>query len=241
MKKFCVLTTGRSGSTALMDALAAFDDIGLPNRQFPCDDNELLNPKRSKATVACYSKLSGERISTESALFEAYFRSNSQFAFAGFKSMPLRHQNLDLLTLDQEIQVITIYREDIYSTAASFLTAARFGTWRREGEPQTHRLRFESAHEQMVDSNVAYLAKSFELLSEVQGAIRLRFEDLCTAQYANPELDAYFGRAVRFLNPRPPRSGSEYIENWAEFCEFVERARLKHSGRAAGPELSVGS
>src|SRR5690606_28342528 len=121
-----------------MDALAGFDDVGLPSRQYTCEDNELLNPKRPKSTLACYSKLSGRSILSEIELLRAFYDSNRHFAFAGFKSMPLRHESHEhfrLLTADPEVQVITIQREDLHSTVASFLAAARFGTWRREGEP----------------------------------------------------------------------------------------------------------
>ncbi|MEE9289637.1 MAG: hypothetical protein V3U99_01360, partial [Alphaproteobacteria bacterium] len=35
-RRFCVLTTGRTGSTALMNRLQRFEDIALPNRNIDC-------------------------------------------------------------------------------------------------------------------------------------------------------------------------------------------------------------
>lgn len=206
-----------------MDSLAAHPDIGLPIRQYDCDDNELLNAIRLKETQRCYSELAGQRLDGESALIEAFFASNLQFAYAGFKSMPLRHRELSSLLADPELQIITIRRWDLCSTAASFLLATRFGTWRREGEEQKNLYEFVAEDEQMVRSNLAYLEKSWKLLQGVPSAIDLIFEDFCYAGHSDPLLNEYFGRTITFLHPRAPRSGSEYIKNWGDFRAFVEK------------------
>ena len=43
--RFCLLTTGRAGSTALMDAIAAGDDVTVPGDLIDCRDHELVNPE----------------------------------------------------------------------------------------------------------------------------------------------------------------------------------------------------
>ena len=43
-KRFCILTTERTGSTSLGDALAAWDDVVVPGKLVPSVDNELLHP-----------------------------------------------------------------------------------------------------------------------------------------------------------------------------------------------------
>ncbi len=38
MRKFCVLTVGRAGSTALLGRLARYPDIALPGKNIECID-----------------------------------------------------------------------------------------------------------------------------------------------------------------------------------------------------------
>jgi len=45
-KTFCVLATGRAGSTLLMKALKKFEDVAVPNKNVVCPDEELLHPAK---------------------------------------------------------------------------------------------------------------------------------------------------------------------------------------------------
>lgn len=216
-----------------MDCLAVFDDIGVPGKQFDCDDNELLNPRRLTATVDYYSTLSKAKIRGELSLFDAFYESNAHFAYAGFKSMPLRHKQLGALLTKQDTQIITIVRSDVASTCASFITAHRHGTWRREGILPDYRYRFTEQDAELLRGNVQYLLRSWKLLQDIPGAIALSFEDCCEPTFESPKLDAYFGRPVRFQNPRPPVSGAFYVENWLEFQEFVKSVWLQNGGDEA--------
>lgn len=213
-----------------MDSLAAHPDIGLPNRQYDCDDNELLNPIRIQETRRHYEAVAGRSLSKEGDLIDAFFASNQSFAYAGFKSMPLRHSDLRCLVEDPDVQIITIRRWDLCSTAASFLLAMRFGTWRREGEKQENFYEFLGEDQQPVRDNLAYLEKSWRLLKGLPSAIDLIFEDFCYEGHSDPLLEQYFERPIAFLNPRPPRSGAEYIKNWGEFREFVAKNWIELGG-----------
>ena len=48
--RICGRTVGRTGSTALMDAVQGFDDIAVPNKTIACPDNELVHPRRVRLT-----------------------------------------------------------------------------------------------------------------------------------------------------------------------------------------------
>ncbi len=67
MKRFIILTSGRAGSTSLIDVLARFDDIAVPSKQIDCIDNEIFHPKFIKKYAEEYQKLSGVPV-TASAL-----------------------------------------------------------------------------------------------------------------------------------------------------------------------------
>jgi len=87
-KKFCVMTIGRSGSTSFMNCLEAYDDIGVPNKNIACIDNELLHPKRTQGYLNEYEQLSGTAITNPQQMIENFYAFNSHYGYAGFKSMP---------------------------------------------------------------------------------------------------------------------------------------------------------
>jgi len=122
-KKFIVFTTGRAGSTALMDSLEKFDDVALPNKNIACRDNELLNPIEIKKYLIEYQGLCNRPVNSQEYLIECFFEYNSKAAYAGFKSMPTRHIHLRKLISNKDIRFIILTCRDICSTVASFFIA----------------------------------------------------------------------------------------------------------------------
>jgi hypothetical protein len=230
--RFCLLTVGRAGSTSLMNALAKFDDIAVPSKNIECVDNELVHPEQVSNYARQYSRLCGVPIASPSALIECFFSHNAGYRYCGFKSMPNRHRDFEAFTRREDIRFITLTREDIASTAASFLTALTTNSWRRSGGSQPAKLRFRrTEHERSVLGNLLYIQTSQTLLARVPRAIALTYEALCQPDFSSAALDEFFARPIGIQDPRPPTSGASYIENWDEFRQFVEEALR---GLAAG-------
>ena len=228
MRRFCLLTVGRAGSTALMDRLARDPDIAVPGKNMSCVDHELTHPARVQAHAAAYAGLCGRQISTVEQLIDCFFAVNRDAAFAGFKTMPNRHKDLAAFVARPDIRFVTLTRRDVTSTVASFLMAMATESWRRSGEPQTARWRFDADRDaQAVLGNLRYVVRSDAQLERVPNAIALAYEDLCDPEFSSAELDGFFGRAVRLDDPKPPTSGESYVANWAEFRAFVEEARAR--------------
>lgn len=230
MKRFILLTTGRAGSTALMDVLAKHEDIAVPNKQIDCRDNEILNPDHVRKYLAQYQRRSGVPVRDELSLIRAFYRASAGAGFAGFKSMPNRHRHLRELLEQDNPQVITLIRDDLAATVASFIVAIDAGTWRRAGGRQAVRFVFGPRYAARVRGHIDYILRSIAQLRALPNAIHLRFEDLCQAGYANQALEQYFQRPIRLPNPQPPLSGSEYVDNWEEFTFFIAQY-LKESAR----------
>ena len=221
--RFCLLTTGRSGSTSLMNFLAKFDDIALPCIDVECADNELLNPKRAAQYAKVYAARCALPVNTVNDLIECFYRVHGTATYAGFKSMPNRHPDFDAFAARSDIRFITLVREDIVSTVASLLVAIDTGFWRRVGEPHSAKWRFDLARdEQRVLSNLAYVLQSNEVLRLIPDAIALTYEELCEPNFRSSALNHFFARHVCIENPRPPTHGSSYVENWDEFAAFVQ-------------------
>jgi hypothetical protein len=228
MRRFCLLTIGRAGSTSLMDRLAREADIAVPGKNISCIDHELTHPARIQAHAAAYAGLCGHEIRTVEELIECFFAVNGAAAFAGFKTMPNRHKDLAAFVAQPDVRFITLTRRDVASTVASFLLAMATESWRRYGEPQTARWRFDAGRDaQAVLGNLRYVARSHTQLEQVPNAIALAYEDLCRPEFRSADLDAYFGRAIRLDAPKPPTSGESYVENWREFRAFVEEAHAR--------------
>ena len=225
MHRFCVMTTGRTGSTALMDAIAAGADVAVPARQLPdCRDHELLHPRAAASHARRLGLLGGRPIRSRAALVEAFFDLNGDRAFAGFKSMPNRHPDFETFTRREDLRVVTLLRRDRVSTAASFLHAETCGTWRRSGGTPTERLRVETSHRSRLLDNLAFLHRAERMLAAVPGAIRLVYEDLCDADFEAPELDRFFGRRIRLAYPRGATRAEDYVENFDAFERFVHES-----------------
>jgi len=221
-KKFIVLTSGRAGSTALMDFLESFDDVALPNKNFACRDNELLHPDRIKEHFIKYQELCNKPVSSQEDLIERFFEYNSKTPYAGFKSMPTRHIHFGQLIARQDIRFIILTRKDICSTIASFFVAVHTGSWRRSGGPQSVRWQFCNEHVKQVLEHLGYVYKCDKLLGQIENGVRITYEDLCLPDFNNNELNDFFGRTVRIEDPKQPVSAADYVVNWEEFKKFVE-------------------
>lgn len=231
MKKFILMTTGRAGSTAIMDVLEKHDDIAVPNKQIDCRDNELLNPTTIERIAEFYRRATGATIDSDLTLIDAFFTGNARAAYAGFKSMPNRHRNLQALTETPDIQFITLHRQDLAATVASFIVAIDHGTWRRDGGTQTHRFAFGPEFEKRALGHLSYLLASLKVIERIPNAIRLTYEEICSPTFSSQALDAFFGREIKLDTPQPPTDAAHYVDNWHRFSEFIAR----HLGRMAGP------
>lgn len=224
-RRFCVLTVGRSGSTSLMNFLKSFPDIALPCRDTDCVDNELLNPEWAAKYAQVYAKLGNHPVRTRDELIECFYKYHADSAYVGFKSMPNRHRDFHAFSLRPDIQFITLVRDDIASTIASFLVAMNTGSWRRYGEPQLARWVFKPARDgQRVLSNLSYVLQSNAALRHIPSAIALTYEALCDPAFSDEALNRFFARQISIDNPRPPTHGSSYVENWDVFCNFLRKA-----------------
>ncbi|MFT4564427.1 MAG: hypothetical protein ACI9BW_004190 [Gammaproteobacteria bacterium] len=220
--RFFVLTTGRAGSTSLMDALGSHPDIATPSKQIDCPNNEIFQVVKPDRYWETYARLSGVPVVDELSLARAFFCSNSA-SFAGFKTMPNRHRRLQQMITDNGIQVIGLIRRDLSSTIASFIAAVDAKSWQRSGEHQRYHFRFSSAIEARVDAHLVYLLTSLRQLKKLRDTIMIEFEDLCTETFCHHSLNNYFQRPIRLHDPRQPIDGATYVENWTEFTRYVQR------------------
>ena len=229
MKYFCILTTGRSGSTSLINALAAHRDIITPDKLTESPDNELLHPEWIARYVSVFQQFTNTPIRDELQLIQGFFNASKQEGaqFAGFKSMPNRHRQLSALVNHPDIQIITLVRKDLPSTIASFLMAMKKGTWRRNGEKQQNVLTFEPAMQQQALNNLQYVVHSEQVLKQIPNAIHLEFESLCQAGFSHPRLNSFFQRVTKLDNPKTPVSAESYVDNWLEFKTFVDKEAAK--------------
>jgi hypothetical protein len=241
--KFCIMTTGRSGSTALTEALQS-DEVLLPRDLFDCPDSELLHPRRIRDHVRWFSRELQREIATSSALIDAFYSWPTAAKFVGFKSMPNRHRDFSEFTGRKDVQFITLIREDVPSTVASFrLATLRRGQWKRQGEAQSQSWTFTEKDMPPIFGNLVYILMSQHFLRTIPDAINLRYEEICTPDFRDEALDEYFGRQIRLTNPRSPVSGSTYVSNWDVFSRFIEQTseQIKAAiSQNSGNDPSVG-
>ena len=161
---------------------------------------------------------------TQEELIECFYSHHAASAYAGFKSMPNRHHDFRAFTSRSDIQFITLVRDDIASTVASFLVAMHTGSWRRSGEPQPARWVFEPARDgQLVRSNLSYVLQSNTALRRIPNAIAFTYEALCDLAFNDEAMNRFFARQISIDSPRPPTHGSSYVENWDEFDNFLKK------------------
>jgi len=226
-KKFCLLTFGRAGSTALINLLQDYPDIMVPNKQIDCQDNELVHHRRSRKYAKAYEQLCACRINSIDELIGCFYNHNAQSPYCGFKSMPDRHPDFRQFMSRKDIRFITLVRADIPSTVSSFMLAMAHGTWRRDGGTPDQRWTFTPDQRDRVLGNLIYIQQSLARLRNVPDAISLTYEELCRPDFNNEALNTFFAREIRLANPKPPTSGEKYVTNWDEFCSFIREACLQ--------------
>lgn len=240
-QRFCVLTSGRTGSTALMERFREEMDVVLPSHDVDCVDEELLHPERAADYARHYAEATGRAIQDESGLVDAFFGHHADAAYVGFKSMPNRHPNLAAFVSRPDVAFITLTRADIPSTVASFMLAMRRGTWRRHGGQPQQSWTFTEADEQQVRWNLAYVLKANATLARVPARVRLTYENLFAPGFRSAELDKLFGRPIQIAAPKAPVSGRDYVTNWQVFTAYLNRTvQEMMATRACGPDGTVG-
>lgn len=224
-QQFCVMTVGRSGSTSLMNYLEQFDDIALPCKDVvDCTDNELLRPDRLIQYQAHYGLLTAKAVNSPKELITAFYHKHEAKAYAGFKSMPNRHDDILSFIANPKVKIISLWREDTASTVASFMKAIETGFWQREGatEKDTKWCFVPTKHATTVLANLQYTMNAITILKNAPNTIKFSYEQLCNPSFSHPELNAFFGREVKIANPKPPTSAETYVENWTEFKAFID-------------------
>jgi hypothetical protein len=222
-KKFCLITPGRSASTALMNVLEGFDDVAVPNKNIDCPNNELIQQRKVKQYRQLYFELTNIPINSNPDLINQFFEYNQDYPYTGFKTMPMRHKDDPEFMRRSDIQFIILVREDIPSTVASFITARRRNTWNRTGGKSNEKFHVGGIDKLMVWGNIGYIRSSLKALTKIKDAIHITYEDLCSPGFSNSELNEFFGREIKLDRPVTPTSGNDYIENWEKFKLFVER------------------
>ena len=222
-----------------MQSLEAFSDVMVPNKQLPCFDNELINPREVQRISTYYQRLYSQKITNDLRLTDAFFSAGASGGFVGYKSMPHRHGSVPELMKIFGIQFITLYRRDIAATIASFIIAKKYDEWRRAGEEQKRRLVFDADLHDDVMLHVNYIARTHTRMREIPDAIEVYYEDMCTEDFDNPALNNYFGRRVELKAPKPPISVSQYVTNWQAYTEFVRvhYARLSKEWQSQPPQF----
>lgn len=229
MRRFCVLTTGRTGSNALFDGFARHPDIAVPTLDGGTTNSELLHPRvldRYRQLLAGH----GERATPDAAsLVDAFFDSRRDAAFAGFKLMPWQHPDIASFILRSDIKRIVLSRDDLPSMLASWFIANRFDSWQKSSRAVVAEWTFGRAHVAELRRHLIFVLHSKHQLDRVQGAIELRYEDLCEPGFCSEPLDEFFGRHVALPEPKAATQGREYLRNWQEFVDFVndETAKLR--------------
>jgi hypothetical protein len=224
VKKFCLMTMGRSGSTSLMNAIARQDDVMTPVKVFTgCPDHELLHPKRARKFARALSQFTERPVRSRDALIEAFYRLRPA-RFIGFKSMPERHKAYAEFVRREDIQFITLVRRDIVSTVASFMVARVAGTWRRDGGDQGNRWSFGPDNQDLVLGSLRYVLRTERKLRSIPQPIELAYEDLCDPDFNDASLDTYFGAHIALEDPKPPTDAATYVTNWREYEAFVRGA-----------------
>lgn len=241
-RQFCLMTVGRTGSTWLINAIGALPDVVVPSKNVPSPDNELIHHN----TQPGYEKLAGRKFANTNQLVDFFYHVNREAKFAGFKSMPRRHHpDYSGFAQRADVQFITLDRRDIFATAASFLTAIKHRTWRRQGGVPPQKLLYEPTDERQLQINLGYMARGRLALLEPRNAIALYYEDLCRPGFSSAELNEYFEQPVALEGAKPPTQTSEYVENDSEFRAAVEhawnsiRSRMTDEQRARFDSLSL--
>src|SRR5687767_7725585 len=101
LKRFCLVSSGRSGSTSLMRVFESHSDIVVPP-----GNGELLNPKSREFYAKYVERSTGTVTDSPQELLERFFSSNESAAYAGFKLIPLQYKDVGRFLRRQDIKFI---------------------------------------------------------------------------------------------------------------------------------------
>jgi hypothetical protein len=232
-KVFCVVSPGRSGSTALMDALRHHTDICIPPH-----NAELLSPHMREQFVRLVAARAGKRPETDAELLALFLASAGDARYVGFKVMPLQSGIFTDFARRTDVQFITLARRDSASLVASWLIAKRFNSFKVGSREVVRSIRFGADWSQEVRWHVRAIQRNLAAMGRLPGAIHLDYEDLCAPDFANARLNEFFVRSIRLVHPRAPTDAREYVENWDEFSHFVNEELRQQ--RASAPPRALG-
>lgn len=221
-KKFCVVSTGRCGSSSFMRALAEFNDIASPCKNSQLLFSELLHPEFIEEAYSIYSSLGDLKDRNPSSLVDCFFDVNSRFPYAGFKLLFCQSSGVRQLWSSRDIQFITLLRRDVPSTMASFMMANDTGDWDRKGGGHKRAWSYSSARGDELRQRVKAHFDAVITLKSIPGSIVVYYEDITQPEFTNRSLQDFFGRDIRLSSPHPPTSGESYVRNWGEFRDLVD-------------------
>lgn len=221
-KKFAVLTTGRAGSSSLLQTLEKLPGLITPANSTEVGQTELLNPTFRADFFSIYSGLCGRNLKSERELISEFYRQNQSARFVGFKGLYSQLSSFKSLLLMQDVTFVVLLRRDIASTIASFMVAMDRGCWGRKGNSHKSAWSFHPKRYHELNRLVVAHYVAISSLLRVPRSIVLHYEELCCEGFSDSRLESFFESKVRFLNPRPPVSGASYVANWIEFKSCVE-------------------
>ncbi len=223
MNKFCVITHGRCGSTTLMDALATLPGVVLPDTNLECRDNELTHPDYWNAHRLWYTRACGYPVTTVDQLVDAFFIVNNKAGAAGFKTMPERHHPFELFAARKNLLFVVLYRRDVIASVTSFITAWKYDSWLRAGEPHESRWRYTQEDEKLILRFSKHIFSSLVAFKQVESAITISYEELIRPGFNCEALNRFFGRRVHIPNPRPPIDPASYVIGFKNLETQIEQ------------------
>jgi hypothetical protein len=205
-----------------MDALREVPGISMPSDDLPwCVDEEIVHPRRKDRTYSEYSNLLGRHVASSAELVDAFFQRHAGATYAGFKTMPLRHDPFDALSTRQDIQFIVLTRRDFASTVASLHLAKWKSTWKREGGPQSIHWQYTPTQNGRLKPTIDYLNRSIAMLKTLVNPISIYYEDLVESDFCNADLNRFFGHTIKLTTAKGATTAKQYVLGWAEFKDFV--------------------
>ena len=225
VRKFIVVAVPRSGSTFLINCIANSCDVFLPN----VNQYELFNVYE-KLFNSYALHLDG---STEVGMLDGFFAVADRSP-AGLKTIPGFHREWHAIVSRQDIQFITLFREDFLSCLASYIVSDIHGGWNHPGRQQlnSRKLVFQELYptEQKLTTSLGatlnYLVFNYRAVEELnlrEQTIRLTTEEMLLPQACNERLNGFFGSSLSFSTFRPPTHYSECFEDHFYFKVVVTR------------------
>lgn len=221
MQKFCLITTGRTGSSSFFNALRRFDDIRIPSYGGGCDTAELIHPLYMPLFAATYSQADIDRLPEKLELINDFYKYSDGKQFAGFKLLYSQLVEVESFLEREDVQFFVLLRKDIPSHMASQMMATDTGLWGRTGGPHTRSWNYAPQRKPGLTAALLNLKKAFNTFEGVKNAHVFYYEDLAGEGFFFDELDAFFGRHICLDEPKSPTSGAQYVGNWNYFRDEV--------------------